>query len=60
MLSQEKFYKIWIKSHTEQPDYELTIQAPDKARAMELFKAIPALREYSVGELEGFVSEMEA
>lgn len=52
-----KFYKLWIKSNTESNDYELTVQAEDKGRAMELFKAIPSLREYSAKELELFVSE---
>jgi hypothetical protein len=54
-----KFYKLWIKSNTEAADFDMTVEASEKARALELFKAMPALREWSIKELEGCVSEIE-
>lgn len=54
-----KFYKLWIKSNTEAADFDMTVEASEKARALDLFRAMPALREWSIKELEDYVAEIE-
>ena len=56
-LDKLKTYSLYIKSHTEAPDFEATIKAKNKEEAIKKFLKDPALRDWDESMIKNQILE---